>query len=154
VRCTHNERGHVPCPVKGGRRIPARSGSDRPPHGCAREPRTHRHAGPTAAPPLMLPADAGNAGSEKRRRYARGGQRTVAQLQMSQCHEEGADQGAVWKMYVVTGQTVAKLRMRDKRDIFNAMRTVEQISQNALFPQHGFTAGEFLVWQVLRERLR
>ena len=93
-------------------------------------------------------------GAGRKKCGATQGGRGVAHFpQMSQCHDEGTGQCAVWKMYVVTGHTVAKLRMRDKRDIFHAMRTVDRISHDALFPHHGFTAGEFSVWQVLKERL-
>jgi len=70
---------------------------------------------------------------------------------MGICDEDELGECAMWKVYIVTGHSVAQLRMRDKRDIFHTMRTVDGISHDAYFPQYGFTAGEFSMWQVLKE---
>ena len=46
---------------------------------------------------------------------------------------------------------VRNMRVRDKRQLFYILRTVQNISPNTFFPVYGLTAGEFAVWQILTE---
>lgn len=56
-----------------------------------------------------------------------------------------------WKKYVILSSHIDKLRVRDKRMIFQIMRKTIDLSENTFFPSYGFTAGEFATWQVLAE---
>ena len=59
-----------------------------------------------------------------------------------------------WKKYVVISNVVDRMRVRDKRHLFNLMRTLPEITHDTLFPQYGITAGEFSTWQVLSDNTR
>lgn len=61
---------------------------------------------------------------------------------------------ATWKKYVVLGKAIDRLRVRDKRHIFQMIRTYDKVTHDTFFPQYGFTAGEFSVWQVLADSNR
>lgn len=61
---------------------------------------------------------------------------------------------ATWKKYIVLGNSIERLRVRDKRHIFQMIRTYDQVTPDTFFPQYGFTAGEFSVWQVLSDNNR
>lgn len=49
---------------------------------------------------------------------------------------------------------VLELRVRDKRNIYVAMRQQPPVNPNAFLPHYGLSAGEFAVWQILNERPR
>jgi hypothetical protein len=57
-----------------------------------------------------------------------------------------------WKKYIVLSSTVASLRMRDKRIIFDVMRNTPDLTHDTFFPYYGFTAGHFCMWQILSEK--
>lgn len=59
-----------------------------------------------------------------------------------------------WKKYIVQYRFVETLRVKDKRQIFQTMRTYKDMHHDMFFPMYGFTAGEFSVWQVLSENIR
>ena len=59
-----------------------------------------------------------------------------------------------WKKYMVISQVINNLRVRDKRLLFQRMRNEEGITHNTLFPEYGFTAGEFATWHVLSDTCR
>ena len=60
----------------------------------------------------------------------------------------------MWKKYIVLGNVVDKMRVRDKRHLFHLMRTLPNVNHDTLFPQYGITAGEFATWQVLSDNTR
>jgi len=57
-----------------------------------------------------------------------------------------------WKKYIVLSSTIASLRVRDKRFLFDAMRNTSDLTHNTFFPSYGFTAGHFCLWQILGEK--
>ena len=57
-----------------------------------------------------------------------------------------------WAKYVIMYRHVEALRVKDKRFIFQKMRTVDGMDHDTYFPCYGITAGEFAVWQILSER--
>ena len=59
-----------------------------------------------------------------------------------------------WSKYIVMYKHIDRLRVKDKRYIFQLMRTNEHMDQDTYFPEYGFTAGEFAIWQVLSENIR
>lgn len=61
---------------------------------------------------------------------------------------------ATWKKYVVLSAVIDQMRVRDKRHLFNMMRTMPVVNHNTLFTQYGITAGEFATWQVLGDTTR
>lgn len=56
-----------------------------------------------------------------------------------------------WKKYMVLAKHVEKLRVRDKRAIFQMLRLNEHADDNTFFPAFGMTAGEFATFQVLKD---
>jgi hypothetical protein len=56
-----------------------------------------------------------------------------------------------WKRTVVIADAVAKMRVRDKRQIFITMRQTPEVSHNSLLPKFGITCGEFAVYHVLMD---
>ena len=56
-----------------------------------------------------------------------------------------------WRKYIVVCRVVEGLRVRDKRQLFNVMRTHPGITESSFFPGYGLTVGEFSVYQVLTE---
>lgn len=61
---------------------------------------------------------------------------------------------ATWKKYTVMGSVMERLRVRDKRHIFQMIRLHPNVSHDTFFPAYGFTVGEFSVWQVLSDNVR
>lgn len=59
-----------------------------------------------------------------------------------------------WKKYIVMYKHIERLRVKDKRYIFQIMRTQTDMNHDVFFPMYGLTAGEFSVWQVLSENIR
>lgn len=59
-----------------------------------------------------------------------------------------------WKKYIVLGKVIERLRVRDKRYIFQMIRMHKEVTADSFFPMYGFTAGEFSVWQVLADNMR
>jgi hypothetical protein len=54
-----------------------------------------------------------------------------------------------WKRYVSLAQSVKKLRVREKRQIFMYMRMREGVDHNSLLPRFGFSCGEFAVFHIV-----
>jgi len=73
-------------------------------------------------------------------------------------HQDGLSdemrEDCTWKKYVVLGNVVDKMRVRDKRHLFHLMRTQPVVNHDTLFPHYGITAGEFSTWQVLSDNTR
>lgn len=59
---------------------------------------------------------------------------------------------ATWRKYCVLDLHVEALRVKDKRFIFQKMRTDPEMDHDTYLPAYGITAGEYAVWQVLCER--
>lgn len=58
-----------------------------------------------------------------------------------------------WKKYIIISVVVDKMRVREKRSLFNIMRT-QNVDADTLFPAYGLTAGEFATYQVLGDNVR
>ena len=55
-----------------------------------------------------------------------------------------------WERCVVLSHTISSLSIRDRRNIFQMLRSPQcDLTPNLLFPRHGFTLGEFSVWYTL-----
>ena len=59
-----------------------------------------------------------------------------------------------WKKYVCMQLYVERMRVKDKRQIFQILRNYPQCSHDTFLPDFGLTAGEFCIWQVLSENMR
>eukprot|EP00965_Chrysotila_dentata_P022979 761578-Pleurochrysis_carterae.AAC.1 len=57
---------------------------------------------------------------------------------------------SMWAKYIVLSKVIHSLCIRDKRKVFAILRCHE-VDENSFFPLHGFTAGEFAVWNILSE---
>lgn len=57
-----------------------------------------------------------------------------------------------WKKYIVLSRVIGALRVKDKRHIFSIMRRTDELSHETFFPEYGFTAGEFTIWQILSDQ--
>jgi hypothetical protein len=65
------------------------------------------------------------------------------------------DLAATYQKFQALRESIAHLRVRDKRSLFLLMRTAaDQLTVDTFFPTYGFTAGEFAVGQVLSENNR
>mgnify|MGYP006906279818 FL=1 len=59
-----------------------------------------------------------------------------------------------YRKYLILSAKIDSLRMRDKRTLFHIMRRSQvegSLDQDTFFPEYGFTAGEFAVWQILND---
>ena len=56
----------------------------------------------------------------------------------------------IWKRNVVLEQTVAALRVKEKRVLFQYMRE-QGVTCHTFFPQFGMTAGEFASWHIIAD---
>lgn len=57
-----------------------------------------------------------------------------------------------WTAHIVTACSVGRLRVRDKRSIFAAMRNAgPTVNADTLLCRYGVTCGEFAVYQVVTE---
>ena len=54
-----------------------------------------------------------------------------------------------WERYTVLSRVIQALSIKDRRCIFNAMRSAPEYDVNVFFPDYGFTLGEFAVWYIL-----
>ena len=59
-----------------------------------------------------------------------------------------------WKKYIVLETHINTLRVKDKRYIFQLMRSFDGMSHDTFFPEYGITAGEFSMFQVIVESVR
>lgn len=59
-----------------------------------------------------------------------------------------------WKKNMVLHRTISNLRVRDKRLIFQTMRSHPSVNHDTLFTRYGFTAGEFSTWHILADGCR
>lgn len=65
------------------------------------------------------------------------------------------DLAATYRKFQAMRDSIARLRVRDKRSLFLLMRmAADNLSVDTFFPTYGFTAGEFAVGQVLSENNR
>lgn len=53
-----------------------------------------------------------------------------------------------WEKYMVLSSTIESLKVKEKRYIFNCLRT-NYCTKDSFFPTFGFTTSEFAVWQIL-----
>ena len=53
-----------------------------------------------------------------------------------------------WCKYIVIDASVRRMKVRDKRKVFNIMRS-EDMNVDTFLPQMNLTLGEFSVFQVL-----
>ena len=58
-----------------------------------------------------------------------------------------------WSKCIVLSKAIEDLKVKDKRVLFNIMRT-QSVSGDTFFPNYGFTAGEFSLWHILVESSR
>jgi len=58
---------------------------------------------------------------------------------------------ATYEKSVILGSVLSQLRVKDKRRLFNLMRTQSNVNEHTFLPQFGFTFGEFALWQILCE---
>ena len=58
-----------------------------------------------------------------------------------------------WKKYVIMHHAAESLSVKDKRRIFNLMRS-DDITADHLIPDIGLTMGEFAFWQLIGEGKR
>jgi len=49
---------------------------------------------------------------------------------------------------------IRELRMRDRRVIFNEIRTTRKLNSDTYLPHHGLFAGQFATFQILNEHTR
>jgi hypothetical protein len=57
---------------------------------------------------------------------------------------------STWERNVIVAHAINSLSIRDRRHIFNMLRSPQyELSPNLLFPTYGFTLGEFAVWYTL-----
>ena len=54
----------------------------------------------------------------------------------------------IWERYTVLSNVIMNLSIRERRNIFQAVRRHE-ISPDLFFPVYGFTLSEFAVWHVI-----
>jgi len=59
-----------------------------------------------------------------------------------------------WGKYIVISRVIESMTVRDKRIIFQIMRTFPDLTHNSLLGEYGITAGEFSMWQILSEQRR
>ena len=71
-------------------------------------------------------------------------QRLLLFLQRSQMND------AQWRKTIVQFATVKTMKVKQKRLIFNAMRSTNT-NIDTFFPAFGLTAGEFCLFQILNE---
>jgi hypothetical protein len=67
----------------------------------------------------------------------------------------GASTGYItWKKYVCMKKYVERMRVKEKRQIFQIIRSHPCCDHDSFLPDFGLTAGEFCIWQVLSENMR
>lgn len=59
-----------------------------------------------------------------------------------------------WKKYVCMKRYVERMRVKEKRQIFQIIRSHPDCHHDSFLPDFGLTAGEFCIWQVLSENMR
>lgn len=57
-----------------------------------------------------------------------------------------------WKKYRILASTIDAIQIRQKRHIFQLLRS--NSNDNAFMPLYGFTSGAFCTWQILGEGKR
>ena len=57
-----------------------------------------------------------------------------------------------WKKNIVISHFVQSLRVKDKRVLFNIMRSDPELGSYTFFPLYGLTAAEFSTWQILSDK--
>lgn len=57
---------------------------------------------------------------------------------------------AIWRKYNVLANEVSMMTVRDRRAIFQLMKSSDCI--DVFFPHHGFTFPEFAVWYLITEK--
>ena len=70
---------------------------------------------------------------------------------VSQDHSAKVD---TWKKYVSMKHFVRDMRVKDKRQIFQIIRSNQSCTHDSFLTDFGLTAGEFCIWQVLNENTR
>lgn len=58
-----------------------------------------------------------------------------------------------WVKYVVMSVHIDNIKMKEKRSIFQLIRTDQEIDHNTFLPRHGLTLGEFATFQVLKGQM-
>ena len=56
-----------------------------------------------------------------------------------------------WERYVVLSHVISTLSIRDRRHIFQCIRTHTESVKDIFFPNVGITFSEFAVWHILGE---
>jgi len=69
-------------------------------------------------------------------------------IYISQRMERTLQTFPTWEKYMVLSNTIERLQVKEKRYIFNCLRTCE-CTKDHFFPMFGFTTAEFAVWQIL-----
>lgn len=59
-----------------------------------------------------------------------------------------------WERYTVLSSCIANLTIRQRRRIFQLVRSMTIELSNVLLPEFGFTISEFAVWYILGEQRR
>ena len=69
-------------------------------------------------------------------------------MPVSTCHRS-------WKKSIVQSYVVRhRIQIREKRNIFNAMRTFQDVHKDCFFPTLGMSVGEYCIWYILNETTR
>lgn len=55
-----------------------------------------------------------------------------------------------WRKYVCMADAIENMRIREKRQVFQVMRS-EQVSKDTFLPRLGISVSEFAVFQVLSD---
>ena len=58
------------------------------------------------------------------------------------------------EFYTALGRYVVQLRIRDKRNIYIAMRKTQGVQTDSFLPHFGIFIADFTVWQILNDRPR
>lgn len=58
------------------------------------------------------------------------------------------------EFYLALGKFVLKLRVRDKRNIYIAMRKTPSVKTDSFLPHFGVFIADFTVWQILNDKPR
>lgn len=59
-----------------------------------------------------------------------------------------------WERYTVLAHVVGSLSVRDRRNLFQLIRSEDRPDPDLFFPQYGFSLSEFAVWHILNDRRR
>ena len=59
-----------------------------------------------------------------------------------------------WERYTVLAHVVGTLSVRERRNLFQLIRSHADPQPDLFFPNYGFSLGEFATWHILNDRRR